>query len=124
MLVAVSLNHRCREQMASEIMTDIALSARAGAEPEPMECSIDVFQNHVLNTLRQWSYALDSSALKDILVDFNTACSLVQKEASVFVLLAGTSGTGKSTLASLIAGLSEPGREGHSSIQSLKQRAW
>lgn len=100
--------------MAIEIMTDIASSTRTEprqekAVTEAIECSTDIFQNHVLNTLRQWSYALDSSALKDVLVDFNTACSLVQKEASAFVLLAGTSGTGKSTLASLIAGLSRKG---------------
>ena len=109
-LVVVSLSHRYPEQMASEIMTDIASNVstkRSQQGAETMECSRDVFQNHVLNILRQWSYALESSALKDILVDFNTACSLVQKEASVFVLIAGTSGTGKSTLASLIAGLSE-----------------
>ena len=48
------------------------------------------------------SFRENEFAKQDIMKDFLVASMLMQSKVNVIVLLAGTSGTGKSTLASLV----------------------
>lgn len=56
------------------------------------------FESMARKALEKQGYTGDSS-----LIDFNIACEVISKRRSVIVLLGGASGTGKSTLSSLLA---------------------
>ena len=91
-----------REATTTTTTTTTNANANANTSAHNLENEVCVTRETFRDTIRHALHAREYYG-EDVLEAFDVACAVHERRAAVLLLLCGTSGTGKSTLASLLA---------------------